>query len=221
MSFNFEDALKENEKIVSQETEVNPNEHIKIPHLKSEKSATLYDFIKMVDKIVTLTMKDKNVKFMPYEERIVSLDAMAKFDYPFITYEVTSKEPKDELKPRERETITHTDENGEVALGSVAGQRFKCAVQFTIIAKDYDDAENLLNEFEDLMVKYTGYFKRNGVAEIIYGKQIKDTSMARLREIFSVRNLYYYVEIEKTTVIFKQKIREISLILDKQIKEDL
>ena len=97
---------------------------------KSDKGASLFDFIKMLDKIITLSMK--NVSFVPDEGKTLALDSMKNMDKPLITYKVNKREIKDELKPRVRQEIEELDENNEKRTGDVYGQRFKCEIQFNI-----------------------------------------------------------------------------------------
>lgn len=221
----FEALLKERdylEKLPSNEKTVIVKDNKKPIQQKADKSATLFDFIKMVDRLVTLTMPD--VKFIPDEGKITEYqDTMKEFKNPIITYKIISRTPKDELKPRVRETVIErmnpSDKESE-RLGQVYGQKFKCNIQFNVIASVYKEAEEVMEKFEELITTYTGYFKRNGVGEIIFQEHYTDEAYSKLRETFSVRNLKYYVEIEKLTVIFKEKIKEIEILAQKENYEE-
>ena len=68
-----------------------------------------------------------------------------------------------------------------------------------------------MDKFEDLMIIYAGYFKKNGVGEIIFDKQYTDEDFKHLRQTLSIRNLCYYVEIEKLTVIMRESIKTIDI----------
>lgn len=183
--------------------------------LKANKSATIYDFIKMVDKICTLTMK--GAKFVPDEKTLQELDIMKNIDKPVITYKVIERVPKDEIKSRVRETVVDIDDTtGLQRIGEVWGQRFKCIIQFDIVASVYKDANEVMNDFEDLMISYAGFFKKNGVGEVFFKKHLTDSHLDNLRENLSIRSLQYYVEIEKVTVIFKEKIKEIEILAQKE-----
>lgn len=178
--------------------------------LKADKSATLFDFIKMVDKIITLTMSDMNVIFIPDEGKSVYLSSDQKLDSPMITYKIIERKAKGELKPRIRENFRETDPDGNVRIGEIYGQKFKCHLQFNIFASVYTTAEQVMEMFEEAMMTYAGYFKKNGVAEILFDKQLTDESFDMARQSLSIRNLRYYVEIEKLTVIMRESIREIN-----------
>lgn len=183
------------------------------PPLKAQKSATLQDFIDMVAEIVSKALKDKNVQFIPDEGRRLIVDPGEKLEHPYITYKVISRTPKDEKKPRERESviIENADNKQEARQGRVYGQKFKCYVQFNIIASEYREADEVMNTFEDLMFSYAHYFKKNGVAEILFEKHFTDENFDVYRQSVSVRNLQYYVEVEKLSAIFDSEIKDIQI----------
>ena len=121
------------------------------------------------------------------------------------------------LKPRVRETIDEQVYAGEdQRKGEIWGQKFKCIVQFNIFASVYTEAEEVMEKFEELITSYTGFFKKNGVAEVFLQEHFTDEVYENLRETLSVRNLSYYVEIEKLTVIFKEKIKEIEILAQEE-----
>lgn len=218
MSNDLERLLQEQEYIRNgrrEEYEVLQGNEVNTPILKADKSATLFDFITMIDKLVTLTMK--NVKFIPDEKTLKDLDVMNNIDKPIITYKVIERVPKLEIKPRLRESFSEKDtKTGEDSLGEVYAQKFACQIQFDIFASVYSEAEQVMNDFEELMFAYTGFFKKNGVAEMYFKKHLTDTAFENLRENLSVRSLQYYVEIEKITVIIREKIKEIEILAQKK-----
>lgn len=210
----FEELLQKREYLTSHSKQQN-NINSKTSQQKAEKSATLFDFIKMVDKLVSLTMSD--VIFIPDEGKVIQLDAMKKIEKPIISYKLISREPKNELKPRMRESIVeNTSYTEDQRLGEVWGQKFKCVIQFNIFTSVYKDAEEVMEKFEELITTHTGFMKKNGVAEILFQKHYTDQVYENLRETLSVRNLCYYVEIEKLTVIFREKIKEIEILAQKE-----
>lgn len=177
--------------------------------LTADKTATLFDFIKMIDKLVSITMKDLGVKFIPDEGKIVYLSNDLKLDSPIITYKLISRKPKGEIKPRFREGFQESKDSKEGRVGEIYGQKFKCHIQFNIFASVYEVAEQVMERFEELMVTYAGYFKKNGVAELLFDQQFTDQSFEAMRETLSIRNISYYVEVEKLTVIMRESIKVI------------
>lgn len=179
--------------------------------LKSEKSASMLDFIKMIDKIISLTMNDVEVEFIPDEGKIVYLANDFKLDHPIITYKIISRVPKNELKPRFRESFRENENSKNSRYGEVYGQKFKCNIQFNIFASTYTLVEEILERFESMMICYAGFFKKNGVGELLFEKQHTDESFQNLRQTLSIRNISYYVEIEKVTVIMRESIKEVDI----------
>ena len=77
-----------------------------------------------------------------------------------------------------------------------------------------------MEKFEETIIKHTGFLKRNGVAEIFFDKHVTDSHFDTMRETLSIRNLQYYVEIEKLTVMFKEKINQIEIIAQRKKDEE-
>ena len=173
-----------------------------MPRQQSVKGATLSDFIRMVASIVTKASKERNVIFEPDEGVRIIVDQTQAIDKPHIFYSVISRKPCLELKPRARQEINETDIAGKIRQGRIWGQRFECLVQFDIMAGDYSVADKVMEFFEDLMFNYTSYFKRNGVAEILFDEQFTDNNLNIYRQSMSVRSLRYRVWIEKLHTAF-------------------
>ena len=58
------------------------------------------------------------------------------------------------------------------------------------------------------------FFKRQGIQELFFQEQLTDNEYNNFRETLSVRNLRYYVQVEKLTVIFNRRVDDIILIGD-------
>lgn len=188
---------------------LNPNKR-----LRADKGSSLQDFMKMVGTLIELTMPD--VEFCPDEGKIMSLDAVKTFNKPMINYKVIERKTDLELKPRFRQNFNiNENENAEIW-----GQKFKCLVQFNIFASVYKEAEQVMEKFEEIIFSYTGFLKRNGVREILFKEHKTDSHLDTLRETLSIRSLIYYVEIEKLTVILKEKIKEIEVLAQKRKDEE-
>lgn len=216
----FEDLIKEREfkeenKHLATVLSSNP----KSVRQKSDKGCSLFDCISMIATLVELTMP--GVRFEPDEGKVMSLDGNTQFNEPIISYVVIQRETKKELKPRMREQVVELDvESNEERVGEIWGQKFKCLIQFNIFASVYKDAEQVMEKFEETIIKHSGFLKRNGVAEIFFDKHLTDNHYDMMRESLSVRNLQYYVEIEKSTVMFKEKIDQIEIIAQKKKDEE-
>lgn len=180
--------------------------------LKANKSANMDDFIEMVAKVISSLRKEYNVVFEMDEGKRLTLDPNEKVDNPFITYKVIERVPLNELKPRVREDSIqeNTFSQNDARQGRVYGQKFKARIQFNVIASEYKLANRVMNNFEDLIFNYMHYFKKNGVAELLFEKHHTDSDYDIYRQNLSVRSLVYYVELEKLYVEFSTQIDNIS-----------
>lgn len=196
-------------------------DNCKIPHggkakgmQKADSNASLYDFLDMIANIVEYALSDYKVKFSTDEEQNILKDPEIATNKPQITYKVISREPKNEYKPIPREEVIECDEHGEQRPGMIYGQFFDCVVQFNIFAGENRLANKVMEKFEELMIAHAGFFKQKGVSDFYFQKQLTDSEYNNFRETLSVRNIRYYVQIEKLTVIFNRKVNDIEMVGD-------
>lgn len=181
--------------------------------LTAEGNASIFDLIKMINKLVKITMKDLKTEFVPDEDKIPITTPDIQLDVPYITYKIIERTPKGELKPRVRQQIKEkSHDEQEARVGQVYGQKFSSIIQFDIFSSVYATAEQVMERFEELLFIYAGYFKRKGISEIYFKKQFTDSSYDIYRQHISVRSIQYYVETEKLTVVFRDKIQEIETL---------
>lgn len=180
------------------------------PLSTAAKNATVEDFISMVTKLSNKALKSLNVEFYPDEGATIA-DPEKKLEKTAILYRIIERKPKNELKMRHSENIEEVvdEKTNKKRLGQIWSQRQDCIIQFDIIASDYATANKVMNSFEDMIFQYSGYFKKNGIAEIYFKKYFTDTSIDRYRQYLSVRSIQYFVEIEKQTTIFNSTLEEI------------
>lgn len=178
---------------------------------RAKKGASLYDFLDMVAQITDYSLNDLDVEFLTEEQQNIIKDPEISVEKPYITYKVINRKPKNEYKPIVREEIMEHDEHGNQRIGNVYGQKFDCIIQFNVMANENRLASIVMERFEELMISYAGYFKEQGVVDLYFKEQVTDSDYDNFRESLSIRNLRYYVEIEKLMVIFNQKISDINL----------
>ena len=219
---NLEDLLRSQEEIIEIVSAPEKKEdNCKVPHggtaknmQRANKNASLYDFLDMVALIVDHAMEDYDVEFLTDEQQAKLKDPEIPINKAYISYRVRSRVPKNEYKPIVREEIVECDELNEQRKGQIYGQFFDCIVQFNIFAAENKLANQVMEKFEELMIAYAGYFKKQGVRELYFKEQITDSEYNNFRETLSVRNIRYYVQIEKLTVIFNRRIDDIKLVGD-------
>lgn len=180
--------------------------------LKSDKTATLSDFINMLCTLINKSESMKKLKaiFLPDEGARIRIDQKETIDNSYIFFDLISRTPLNELKPRHREDILEiTDDINNKRAGYIFGQKYSTIIQFNILACDYKTANAVINNLEDLLFKYTGYFKKNGISEILFKNQYTDQNLAYYRQSLSVRSLVYEIITEKLFVQFKSEIQNI------------
>jgi hypothetical protein len=189
-----------------------PSDVNQVPQ-KAVKNASLQDFVEMVAMLVSKSMKKRNVIFKPDEGARIVVDPSKNLENPYIFFEVIERKPKLERKPREREAFSEiSNDKNNKRQGRIWGQKFSAIVQFNFLACDYSTVNAVMNDFENLIFNYTPYFKKNGVAEILFEKHFTDKTLDIFRQTLSARSLQYYLEIEKLIAVFESEIKDITII---------
>lgn len=114
-----------------------------------------------------------------------------------------------EVKPKLRTTVKHPHREGEFV--DVLGQLFDLKVGFTINATTAEKADDLVDEFENFMIRYAGYFKLQGVSEIIFSEQLEDEVIASEKVQYHKRPLIFKVRLERLTIRSQNEIEQIDL----------
>lgn len=185
--------------------------------LTHEGNASLNDLIEMIQRIVRITMKDLKVEFLPDEGMIPILHPEQPLNHPCIAYKVINRKPHIEKKPRVRQYITedsYIEEEGRP--GEIRGQKFKSVIQFNIFASVYADANKVMDNFEEMMLSYSYFFKKKGITDIFFDEQLTDESLNIYRQSASIRSLRYVVYTEKLHVLFRNNIEEVDIVNDER-----
>lgn len=197
------------EKIGTEEDIKKEREEKQVPTQKANKCASLFDFIKMVSKVMKNTMKE--VSFEMDEGSRPIIDQAVTINEPRIYYQLLSRKlvPED-TKPRLRESgIKEQTEDNSFRYVSIYGQKFNCIVQFDIMCPKTSvnqTADEVMNNFEEMLINYTHYFKKNGVSELLFDMQTTDHNLDAYRQVCSVRSIQYKVTIEKLTKVYNGEI---------------
>ena len=197
---NKEDDIQKHLNGIEKNKEINSNRYT------SDKNCSLFDFIKMVQKLVTLSLKEYSIDFSSDRLKYKITDPQIHLDNPVITYNTISRKPLKEIKPRIRDTVMNQELN---VIGDIYAQKFDCIVQFNIFANTYDVAEEIMSEFEKMMIQYAGYFKRQGVGELLFEEELDDEKYDLFRQIISVRNIRYRVHVENMYPCLNEIIEDI------------
>lgn len=146
---------------------------------------------------------------------------------PAITYLVKTKRPgivgKDgtrEIKPRFREHfILPEGTNSSAQAVNVYAQWLDHEIAFEVWEETNTALVELAERFEDFMMTYAGYFKSQGVGEIIFDRMVTGYESKKWRDNLVCRHYTYYVRLEKHVVVPVDVIKEI--IGKVELHEDL
>lgn len=178
-------------------------------YTRADDHATFEDFIEMVNRMVAKSLARYNVEFSSDEGSRLKVQATETLSNPHIQFSIKNRKPKSGMyaKPHAMESFSEEKDGRQ---GIIYSQIFDYEIQFDILASDYITANKVMNAFEDAMFNYTGYFKRNGVSEILFIKQYTDSDLDSYRNTVSVRSLEYLVSIDRIRVAYDSNISVIS-----------
>lgn len=173
------------------------NPYDRKPFLRAEGNLTYIEFIKLLKFLWNRSHPD--VPLFPMQGPNVAT-------YPSIVYslELRATHP-DEPKAKYREEIVEQD--GQRVL--VYGRRFQNVISFTAVSKhdttDIDsfgvsapeEADALIEEFEDFMLTQIPVFKRLGASELVYSRRVSDTEENRGDTDVSKRTVHFMLTTEK------------------------
>jgi len=131
--------------------------------------------------------------------------------YPCIYYglDLRKTHPSDP-KVRHRESMEGDD--GEALI--ISGQRFQNIVKYTVASETtsaggVDQADRIIEEFEDFMMEYTPAFKELGASELVYSRRYSDHEDNRQGLAVVTRAVAYLVTTEKVTKTEYGKLKQI------------
>ena len=124
-----------------------------------------------------------------------------KIAVPKIVFKVNKRIPsinKKGVKTRQVEINVDPD-NSDYAL-VLSRKWFDCEVSFLIIHKTNLEVARLMNRLESFIETYTGYFKQNGLSEIIFLCEDNTNLKARALEGIPSKCLKYLIVLERISV---------------------
>lgn len=183
-------------------------------HLRASGNLTYLDFIRVVQQIWSEAHPD-----IP----LIATGTATAGSYPCIVYSLDLRRTHPvEPKPRYREAINTgkmlISEDGEILRTQegliIYGQRFQNVVKFTVLDKvDSDGAQNaeeIIEVFEDFMHEYTAAFKFLGASELTYNRRHPDDEDPRKGEGIVARTVSYMLTTERITQMSIGKIQRIA-----------
>jgi hypothetical protein len=172
--------------------------------LRSNKPITFLSFIDDLRKLWEAAGKSANIK------RNSSMKDEAEF--PLITYRVVQRKLNaqfKDLKPRLRTTIKHPYMKDEYI--ELYGQIFDVWVELSVFSLSAEEADELVIELEEFLQTYAGFFKKNGVQEILFESQGADEVLPFGHVSVAKRTLLYTMRFEKLIVRFLNEIQQLAI----------
>lgn len=139
---------------------------------------------------------------------------------PQINYYINLREIANGTSPKPTLMDTVAEEVDGVKTGDsyrIYRQSFDCIVEFCFLCQTSKDCRELMNNFEELIITYSGYLKEQGVGEIFFLKEVPPRYSLNFKEKLPMKCCYYYVRLERNRQIKVSKINEIEMKLKNKI----
>lgn len=128
-------------------------------------------------------------------------DDANKIMFPLITYNTNLREVSSgtNVKPQQMQIVNEVV-NGKNTNDAfkIYKQRFDCIVEFDFYNHNADSTDKLMNDFEEIMINYAGFLKKNGIQELYFLKEIPSTYSLNYLKDINMKCLLYYFRLERT-----------------------
>lgn len=171
--------------------------------LRAQGRLSYLDFIDMVGEL----WLDANPK-IPY----VPFQGKNTAKYPALVWALDMRVPfREEPKPRLRQEV-RDPVSGKTYL--IHAWRFTNIVTFTAVTeKDPRLAEEIIENFEDMMITYTGAIKQAGISELRYYRRYADNEVTRPGDDLNRRTLAWEVTTEKVYQTNVERLEQVAIDL--------
>lgn len=129
---------------------------------------------------------------------------------PIISYSTIKRIPCKSipnLKPRAMHIIKDPDNSTDNLI--VYRQWFDYTVRFGIWTATNNECVTLMDQLEELILGFVGYFKEQGVSEILFVLEEEGKVLEQERQKISHRSLVYDIRIERITLLRSSKMQQI------------
>lgn len=138
--------------------------------------------------------------------------------YPCIIYNLEMRKTHtNEPKQRHRELIHRPDSDTNI---QIKAQRFQNIVNFNVYTQtNAQQAEEIIEAFEDFMLEYTPIFKQLGLSEIFYYRRNPDSGQRRDNVDIVERSVSFLITTEKLIVLEQEKLRNIYIDVRRYLED--
>ena len=102
--------------------------------------------------------------------------------------------------------------NGELTGDSflIYRQWFGCILEFNFYAESSREVRKLQDDFESLLMVYTGYLKRKGISELIFSEEKSAKNSLNYTEQVPMKCLTYFARLERITPVRQSLLTKIN-----------
>ena len=147
-------------------------------------------------------------------------DSAEEIVMPQINYYINLREVSSGSSPKPTLMDTVAEEVDGIKTGDsyrIYRQSFDCIVEFNFLCQTSKDCRKLMNDFEEIIITYSGYLKEQGIGEIFFLKEVPPKYSLTFNEKIPMKCCYYFVKLERNRQIKVSKIKEIEMKLKNKI----
>ena len=180
--------------------------------------SSINEFAKILKLILDCTVGEDKITLRPAAERSVSNENT---NFPLITYDVNSREVSEgkSIKPVLTDNIKETINGKETGnIIQVYRQWYDCLVEFDIYGINSNQTDYAGDKLDEILSMYTGVFKKAGISEMFFIKEIPPKSSVNYVPDISMSCFIWFIRLEKIYTVKASEIKNISIEVDKFIK---
>lgn len=176
-------------------------------------NAQLRDFFKMVGFICESAMEDRlDIQYIPYEQALIyRRDPDHRLNKNTVAYRVLNREHTEGKGYKMRDTSSLLDEDEQHHVTRYT-EYFTSSVEFRFMSMNYDDAHDMMDQFEDIMNAYYRHIRSSGIVDYWFEEQVTSDPDIDFREVMIVFVLHYIVKTERNIVITNEGITNINVL---------
>ena len=128
---------------------------------------------------------------------------------PHIVYNLVSRRITEDKQLKRKQAGTFPDEDHPGHNITKYSMMFDCELEFAIYAQSRIEATRTAQRFEEFMEDYKGYFKEQGISEILFLEESRPDVSTEYRQDIPHRIVTYLVRIERISIVRSVHLKEV------------
>lgn len=133
---------------------------------------------------------------------------------PHITYSLVSRKKAANMGVKHQTFAAFPDPDHEGETITPQRTWFDCKLEFCIYANTNKESRIWAQRFEEFMETYKGYFKQEGVSEILFEEELIPMMNTSYRQDLPRRTIMYFVRIERITEIRSFELSQVDTVIN-------